>query len=263
LAQFPLGPPSTFDEVLRLGRNAREHGKALIVAACPIDAVSLFFTLTANLGHPISENSDPFVDKRVAHEVLDRLHTLVALSHPKSTDWNPIQVYDYMVANSDVIYCPWAYGYSNYSRRENSVRLKFIDAPAAGALECAGTQLGGTGVAVSKASAHRREAVAYAKWLASPQHQRGGYFTEGGQPASLTAWTDPTINGMTEGFFAGTLETLRTAYIRPRFSGFVRFFEAAGIDVNRCLKGEVSDARLVDTLNERFAEHLALASNRG
>jgi multiple sugar transport system substrate-binding protein len=263
LAQFSLDPPSTFDEVLRWGQQARKRGKYLIVAACPIDAVSLFFTLTANLGHPISEHSDPFVDRTVALEVLDRLHALLAISHPNSTDWNPVQVYDYMVANSDAIYCPWAYGYSNYSRRENPVRLKFVDAPATGGLGCAGTQLGGTGVAISKPSVHRSEAVAYAKWLASPEHQRNGYFADGGQPASLAAWTDPLINAATESFFAGTLETLRTAYIRPRFNGFVSFFEAAGVEINRCLKGQVSKAHLVDSLNERFAEHRALASNRG
>ena len=262
LQQLSSKPPKTFDEVLQLGQKARANGKFIAVAACPIDAISLFFTLTANLGHPISENADPFVEHAIAREALDRLHALIAISHPQSTGWNPIQMYDRMVAESDVVYCPWAYGYSNYSRRDNSVRLQFTRGPAAGPIGCAGTQLGGTGVAVSKQSPHRDEAVAYAKWLASPQHQRGTYVQEGGQPASLSAWLDPEIDAAACGFFSGTLETLEKSYVRPRFDGFVRFFEVAGIEINRCLQGETTDAQLIASLNRRFAERLAQAATR-
>lgn len=262
LEQLCSKPPKTFDEVLQLGQKARANGKFIVVAACPIDAISLFFTLTANLGHPIAENADPFVEYAVAREVLARLRALIAIAHPQSTCWNPIQMYDHMVAESDAVYCPWAYGYSNYSRRENSVRFQFTNAPAAGEIACAGTQLGGTGVAVSKQSPHREEAVAYAKWLASPQHQRGTYVQEGGQPASLSAWLDPEINAAACGFFSDTLETLQKSYVRPRFDGFVRFFEAAGIEINCGLRGETTDLQLINSLNRRFAEQLAQAAIR-
>ncbi|MGA7914560.1 MAG: extracellular solute-binding protein [Candidatus Acidiferrales bacterium] len=262
LEQLSSRTPKTFDEVLSLGREARANHKFIIVPACPIDAISLFFSLTANTGHAIAENADPFVESSVAGEVLERLHALIAIAHPKSTDWNPIQVYDHMVAESDAVYCPWGYGYSNYSRRGNAVPLKFTNPPAAGELGCAGTQLGGTGVAVSQFSSHRDEAAAYAKWLASPEHQRGTYVREGGQPASLSAWRDPGIDEAAGGFFSETLESLQTAYVRPRFDGFVRFFEAAGVEINRCLKNETSDAQLVGWLNKRFAERLALAATR-
>jgi multiple sugar transport system substrate-binding protein len=260
LRQFCEVAPRTFDDVLQLGETARANGKWIAVAACPIDAISLLFTFTANLGHLIAENADPFIDESVAREALDRMHALIAVAHPNSSSWNPIQIYDRMVAESDVVYCPWAYGYSNYSRRQNSVPLKFVDAPATGNRGCAGTQLGGTGIAISKQSKHREEAVAYAKWLASPQHQSGTYFREGGQPASLGAWTDPQLDFEAGGFFFGTLETLRTAYVRPRFDGFVRFFEAAGIEVNRCVKNEVPDEQLIGWLNKNFAARRAAAT---
>jgi multiple sugar transport system substrate-binding protein len=251
--------PNTLDDVLQLGKRARKSGKTIVVPAWPTDAISLFFTLTANLGYPIPEERELFVEDSVAAEVLDRLHALVAIAHPKSVEWNPIQVYDFMVGGSDAVYCPYGFGYSNYSRVGTGVRLKFTDAPAAGERGCAGTMLGGTGVAVSKLSAHPSEAIAYAKWLATPEHQRGSYFREGGQPASLAAWTDPSVNAAADGFFSCTLQTLRTAYLRPRFDGFVRFFEAAGIEINRCLRGEVKDAALIRWLNERYATQRAAA----
>ena len=263
LSQLSAVPPRTFDEVVQLGRKARARGKFIAVAACPIDAISLFFTLTANLGHPIAEDAEPFVDEGVAKEVLDRMHALIAIAHPNSTAWNPIQLYDQMVLAPDIVYCPWAYGYSNYSRRQNLVPLAFADAPASGNRGCAGTQLGGTGIAVSKQSPHRDAAVSYAKWVASQEHQCGTYFREGGQPASLSAWIDPPIDSEAGGFFSGTLETLRTAYVRPRFDGFIRFFEAAGIAINRCLKNQVADAEVIEWLNRCFAERLASAAARG
>ncbi len=245
--------PDTLDGVLELGKKARKAGKCIVVPACPTDAISLFFTLSANLGYPIPEDRELFVDDSVATEVLDRLHALIALAHPKSLEWNPIQVYDFMISSSDAVYCPYGFGYSNYSRVGNSVRLKFTNAPAAGQRGCAGTMLGGTGVAISKQSAHPSEAIAYAKWLVGPEHQRGTYFREGGQPASLAAWTDSSVNATADGFFSGTLQTLQTAYLRPRFDGFVRFFEAAGIEINHCLRGEVKDAALIRWLNDRYA----------
>jgi multiple sugar transport system substrate-binding protein len=253
LQQCSLEVPRVFDDVLRIARRAREFGKFMVVPACPTDAISLFFTISANLGHPIEESSEIFVADAIGRDVLERLHSLVSAAHPKSVEWNPIQVYDFMISTSDAIYCPYGFGYSNYSRADRLVRLKFADAPAGGTRGCAGTMLGGTGVAISKKSAQQGKAVEYAKWLVSRQHQCGRYFYEGGQPASLAAWTDPALDAAAGGFFSGTLQTLQTAYLRPRFDGFVRFFESAGIEINRCLRGLVGDADLIAWLNARYA----------
>ena len=61
------------------------------------------------------------------------------------------------------------------------------------------------------------------------------------------------MDAVADGFFSGTLRTLQTAYVRPRFDGFVRFFEAAGVEINRCLRGDLTDAELIQWLNERYA----------
>jgi multiple sugar transport system substrate-binding protein len=253
LREFLPVVPQTFDDVLELGKRTRAAGKCVVVPACPTDAISLFFTLTANLDHPIAEESEEFVSDPVARQVLDRMHGLVSLAYPRSVDWNPIQVYDFMVSSSDAVYCPYGFGYSNYSRIETSPRLQFANAPAAGQRGCAGATLGGTGVAVSKQSSHQPEAIAYAKWLASPAHQRGTYFGKGGQPSSLAAWTDPSIDAASGGFFSGTLQTLQSACVRPRFDGFVRFFEAAGVEINRCLRRDLPDKEVIQWLNARYA----------
>src|SRR4029077_20480728 len=93
--------PHTFDQVLNLAGKARSLGKSIVVPACPTDAISLFFTLSANLGYPIAENSEVFVEHEVGREVLDRLHALISVAHPGSLDWNPIQAYDFMTSTVD------------------------------------------------------------------------------------------------------------------------------------------------------------------
>lgn len=260
LSKLSSAPPRSFDEVLKLAARARARGQFVIVPAWPTDAISLVFTLSANLGQPIAETAETFLESGVASEVLERLHALIGAAHPKSVDWNPIQVYDFMVSTNETVYCPWGFGYSNYSRRGIPVPLKFTDAPAAGNIGCDGTMIGGTGVAVTTTCANRAEAVAYAKWLTSIEHQCGTYFREGGQPASLAAWSDAANDAEANGFFSGTHATLHSAYVRPRFDGFVRFFETAGIEINRCLRGDLSDLKLVDWLNTQFASRRAMAT---
>jgi len=253
LSQLSSDPPRTLASLTQLARNARKVGKFIIVPACPIDAISLFFTVTSSIGHPISEDADPFVEPVVGRAVLQLLHELIAVAHPRSVEWNPIQVYDFMVSSSEAIYCPYGFGYSNYSREGVPTKLKFTNAPTAAERGRAGTMLGGAGVAVSSASRYREHAVTYAKWLVSKRHQAGTYFREGGQPASLAAWTDPEVNAASSDFFRDTLLTMESAYVRPRFDGFVRFFESAGIEINRCLRGQRTDGQLIGWLNDRYA----------
>ncbi len=262
LRDFVAAVPATFDEVLDLGREARSAGKFIIVPACPTDAVSMVLSLSASLGHPVAEDADPFLPDEVARKILDRLHALILVAHPKSVEWNPIQVYDHMVAESDAVYCPYGFGYTNYSRYSTVVPLKFANAPAATRDRPAATMLGGAGIAVSYGSAHQEEAIAYAKWLVTPEHQRGTYFRAGGQPASLAAWQDPATDVAAGGFFSRTFKTLQSAYLRPRFNGFVEFFEAAGIEINKCLCGQVTDSNLVAWLNDRYARQRNLETGR-
>jgi multiple sugar transport system substrate-binding protein len=81
--------------------------------------------------------------------------------------------------------------------------------------------IGGTGVAVTVSCAHRRRGGCLRQMARQHRTPAGSYFREGGQPASLAAWTDPAIDAEANGFFSRTLDTFESAYMRPRFDGFV------------------------------------------
>jgi multiple sugar transport system substrate-binding protein len=252
MKRFGWAVPRTFEEVLTLGRMAKAKGHVITTTAFPTDAISTVISIAANLGHPIVDETETFLPLAIGREVLSRYHALVDLAHPKATEMNPIQAYEAMVTGHEIVYCAYGYGYTNYARANDRPRLQFADAPSHGSAGCAGTQLGGTGIAVSALSKNRDMAQHYALWLAGREHQASDYVRFGGQPASLTAWTNPANDDLCGGFFSETLETLRTAHVRPRFDGWIPMFEEAGERITACLRGDIADAALLEWLNHEF-----------
>jgi multiple sugar transport system substrate-binding protein len=253
LRELDAAAPATFEEVLTLGRRARAKGKWIATTAFPTDAISTVVSIAANLGHPIVDETAVLLPESVGREVITRFHALIDVAHPRSTLMNPIHCYEAMVTSDDIVYCAYAYGYTNYARASDRPRLAFTNAPTHGDRGPAGTQLGGTGIAVSALSRNRDMAMSYAKWLTSAEHQTGDYVRLGGQPASLTAWTSPANDALCGGFFSATMETLRSAHVRPRFDGWIPLFEHAGERITACMRGDIDDRALLSWLNDSFA----------
>jgi len=246
--------PATFDQLLRLARELREQRLWVGVPACPIDAVCMVLTLAANMGRPVTVERESFLERDFGIALLERLKVLVSLGHPESTRMNPIQVLDLAATGDEIAYVPYTFGYTNYSRDDAAKPLRFTDIVAAGDFACQGTLLGGAGFGVTSRCRDVAEAVRYGLWLCSPDYQRTHYFADGGQPGMLQAWNDPACDAQSHGFFSGTLRTLGSAYVRPRFAGYVPFFEEGGFRTNAFLRGEGSAESLVDWFNAAFTD---------
>ena len=238
--------PRSHAEVLDLGRRLRKDGKWLGLPLVPTDAMCLLLTL----GDPAGD-ADEFIARDRVEHAIGQLRELAELSHPASPQWNPIRCYDHMIANDDVVYVPFAFGYVNYASRTSEPHLRFADAPTPSA---AGALLGGAGIGVSAQSKHREAAIDYAMFLCSPQTQRGDYVAAGGQPGSLSAWQDDAVNAATRNFFADTLRTIQASYLRPTHHGFIAFFRDSAPRVAAAIAGEVSPADLAEWVNRRYRE---------
>lgn len=247
-----LAPPRTGDDVIRLARDARRHGLWVALPSVPIDAISSFLTLCANLGDPVPRSPTGFPRRETVLRVLEALAELVAHAHPNTLSWNPIACYNYMISADDICYVPFAYGYSNYSRPAVGRRLQFTDIPAYGTQGPAGAILGGAGIGISRKCRDLELAKNYALYLTRPAYQAGEYTLSGGQPASLAAWRDPACDNATRGYFSGTIETLSRAYLRPTFDGFVPYFRAAGELINEFLRKRVALKAVADKLETDF-----------
>ncbi len=243
--------PRRWDEVMALARAGR-----VAVPLIPINALMTVFGLARNLGYPVAEDPAHLMAPDHAAEVLDRLAELAAQVDPRCLTLDPIGVYEWMGREPQApAYCPWAYGYTNYSRDGYCpFPLVFADAPGFGDNGPRGTVLGGTGIAVSAFTRHPEEAVAYAFWIAGEECQKGLYFVSGGQPGNAAAWEDEGCNAACRNFFRNTRATLETAWLRPRYDGYMDLQDRAGTLVHRFLKGEADRAATVAALDRAYRE---------
>jgi multiple sugar transport system substrate-binding protein len=214
--------PQSWNDVFRLANDLRSKKQFIGMALCATDCNCSFLTLCAQLGDPFQENK--FIAEATATDALAILQKLYELSHPESATWNPIRLYDHMASESDVVYCPLAFGYTNYSRQGYAKNeLCFGEIPGR-----TNALLGGAGIAVSKYSKFINEAAVYAAWVCSEQFQATSYVEAGGQPAHKRAWLNEHANEITGHFFSDTLSTIENAYVRPRNDQWPLFQEELG-----------------------------------
>ncbi|WP_299537495.1 extracellular solute-binding protein [Ulvibacterium sp.] len=191
---------------------------------CATDLWCTFLTLCAqDGGRDFLKNRR--IDERLGSTVWDELKEHLKYLHPESLNWNPIQVLDHMAADDEIIYSPFLFGYTNYSREGYAKNVvHFGNSPTNPASDVS-TILGGVGLAVSAKCKQMDSAVAYADYVARAETQEGLYTKNGGQPGNLIAWESAPNNVLCHDFFDETRTTMERAYVRPRHKGWNRFQE--------------------------------------
>jgi multiple sugar transport system substrate-binding protein len=239
--------PQKWDDVVALA-----EANKVIWPLIPINALMSYFNVLANIGSDFGKE-DIGVDPKVGANALTELRR-VSLHLPReSFDLDPIGAYEWLSCRNSYSYCPYLYGYTNYSRkgfRPNHVRVANI--PAFGENGPVGSPIGGTGIAISARTKHKDIALQYAFWIASEECQSGTFFQAGGQPANVRSWLNEECNQQTDNFFLNTLETLEKSYLRPRHKGYMGFQDVAGDVVRDCLMGKVAEADAAAKVNDLY-----------
>jgi multiple sugar transport system substrate-binding protein len=255
--------PRTWDDVVALAEGARSVDAWVAFPSIPVDAVLAFLAMCRALGEEPCERDDVVVSRDIGVEALATLGRVVAASHPDSTSWNPPSMLDRMSSTDEIVYCPLAFGYSNYARpgfRPEVVR--FGPGPSGHDGVPRGT-LGGAGLAVSPYSHNVDAAIDYARFTADDETQRSVYFEGGGQPGHRAAWTDPAVNASSSGFFADTLPALDAAWLRPRYDGVLEFQERGGELINSWLREGRDAGAVLNALDAWYAESMPARERRG
>ncbi len=244
------GPPADWNAVLDLARRGK-----VAFALIPINALMTFFGLARSHGFAVAEQAGELIGADQGAQVLDEMLEIAALVDDRCFGLDPIGVLEWMGRTEDApAYCPFGYGYANYSRDGYcAYPIVFADAPAFDAGSPGITVLGGTGIAVSAATAHPEPAVDYAFWIASAACQAGLYFDSGGQPGNAVAWGSDSCNAATLNFFRNTRRTLEAAWLRPRYDGYMQLQAEAGGIIHACLRGELGCASALDLLQAAYA----------
>ncbi|MBB1598601.1 ABC transporter substrate-binding protein [Variovorax sp. UMC13] len=254
MAALDAPAPRDWQDVVRLAARARANGQTLAWAGTPTDAACTLLTLAANLGHAGSMADGEFLPGPGLAQVMGHLHWLAENAQASCLDDNPIRMYEQMVASDRMVYCPAAFGYSNYARAGRTPWLQFAPLAGPGKVPSRGALLGGAGMAISRHSDQAGEAARFVAWLHGAEVQGGLYLEAGGQPGSAGAWRSDHANAQAHDFFARTLPSLDGAFVRPRFAGFVPFIEAAGVEINRCLRGQCSLGELRRALDTLYGD---------
>lgn len=250
LEQYQLLVPETFEELLEMADRGLV-GFSLI----PIDTLMSFYMFCCSLGEDPFQQQEVVVSEEIGVKALMLFRQLAQKVDPAFFHRNPIQVYETMTQTDSVAYCPFAYGYSNYSRNGYARKLlHFHDLVSLdGKTKCRST-LGGTGLAVSSRSQNILQAMNYVQYAASGECQRTLFFDNGGQPGHLSAWQDACVNSKTSNYFLNTLPALQRAYLRPRYPGSMYFQDHAGEPIRQYLMQGGSEVALLQELNQRYKQ---------
>jgi multiple sugar transport system substrate-binding protein len=74
----------------------------------------------------------------------------------------------------------------------------------------------------------------------------------GGQPGHINAWTSEEVNGYCGNFFANTLGAIESAYLRPRYDGFMEFQDQAGAMLHEALFAGASARDVMPRLEQLY-----------
>lgn len=240
--QRGIEPPKTWGDLIALAK----HGVVRMPGFCA-DLFLNFMGLCVSLGSEVAATPESLVTQESGLRALELIAELASHMPEAIYRMNPIAVYEHMAACDDVLYCPFAYTYSNYSREGFARKpLRFAnpvildnDAPMR-------TVLGGTGISISATCAHPDAALDFALYVSGRTCQSTIYGICGGQPARTSAWRSSLLNSLSDNFFVNTTQSLETAYVRPRYAGYTSLQETAGAEIARFCKDR-SDAK--DTLH--------------
>jgi multiple sugar transport system substrate-binding protein len=207
----------------------------------------MFSAICVAAGAEPGQLPDRYVSRDTGLAALELMAELAARTDRSLATADPIGVLAAMAADNGPALCPLVYGYVSYQ-----TTLRARPAPAWTPGGRPGSVLGGTGVAVSRHCARPDLAAAELRRLTAPDVQRDLFPRAGGQPAALAAWTDPAVDEAAHGFYTESRSTVDSAWIRPRFAGYVGFQTVASAALRDGLFSHTPPDRVLDTVDEQF-----------
>ena len=249
--------PASWTEVMELARMGKVAAPAI-----PIDLLMNFYMFCQVHGQEPFQQKEQVIDRKIGLKALQTMKEFYSLLDRRMFDANPIRVAEMMSMTNDFWYCPFAYGYSNYSRDGYSkYLLTYGNLVSFDGTKKLRSTIGGTGLAVSAFSAFKEEALLFVEMIVSETNQSTEYALNGGQPGHRKAWIDERTNYITRNYFRNTLKSLDESYMRPRYHGYLHFQDHAGDPIRDYMMGEGSPQQVLETIDSLYQESQMVAQN--
>lgn len=220
--------PDSWDKVMRLSGQV----PTALSLAGP-HALLTFYSICLSLGE--EPGSADLISDAVAHAALGMMRTLAANAPSGTETLNPIALLEAIANRAGIGFIPLVFGYVTYAAAKASHPVLFSEAPRVTPGGRRGSVLGGTGVAMSRKAKPDEALLDHLRWLMSRDVQSGFIPAHAGQPSARTAWHDPAVNAASRDFYAATSETAESAWVRPRFDGYIVFQNKASAIIRRNL----------------------------
>ena len=240
--------PVNWNDLIELSRS-----KKVMWPLKPVHAISSFYSIYNNIGKSFDPLNKNYVEKEQGVKTLEMMRVVSNFLSKECLSMDPILVAEEMSESDNIYYCPYLYGFSNYSRegfRKNI--LSYVDVMDLSGKGPAGTHLGGTGIAVSNHTHNKDYAIEYAYWIASSECQKNIFYSSGGQPGNSVAWENQKINKETNNFFRNTRDTLEKSWVRPRHNGYMNFQDEAGNIINEFLYEYIDEIKVYEKLKSEY-----------
>lgn len=250
IAETRLSLPKTQEE-LKSFYGKVPAGFSVAWALCPTDIWCTFLTLCAqNAGAGFIDNH--LIDTTVGSQVLNEIKFHLDFIHPESMNWNPIQILERMGNDEEIIYSPYLFGYTNYSRLAYTKNLVHFSNSPIGAQKNISTILGGVGLAVSAQCKYPSTAASFVEFVAGAEIQEGIFTRNGGQPGNIKAWQSIENNQLCNNFFNDTILTIENAYIRPQHPGWNQFQEQGADLIHEGVLKNRNSEKIMKELNTLY-----------
>lgn len=243
--------PRTWEEVLELAKDGKVAAPAI-----PIDLLMNFYTFCIAAGETPFQREEEVIDEATGREALHIMQQFYSLLDKKFFGCNPIAVAELMSSTDDYYYCPFAYGYSNYSRKGYAKHLLMYADVVRFGKQLLRTTIGGTGLAVSAFCQHTAAAVSFAEMAVSDDCQSTLYVQNGGQPGHLSAWLDADANRLCHDYFRNVLPAMQRGYMRPRYNGYLFFQDHAGDPLQQYLLQKTDAPTALREMNRIYRQSL-------
>jgi multiple sugar transport system substrate-binding protein len=248
--------PQTWQQVIELAKAGK-----VAVPAIPIDMLMNFYSFCIAHGNAPFANDEEVIDEETGVAAIETMKELYTLADRKMFSCNPIAVAEMMSTTDDFWYCPFAYGYSNYSRTGYAKKLlHYTDVVLVNGRKLQ-TTIGGTGLAVSAFSKYTATALDFTQWVVSDEIQRTVYVQHGGQPGHRAAWLDEDANHLTHNFFTNVLPAMDNGYVRPRYNGYLHFQDNAGLPLQKCIMENSNPVNALQEMNTIYQQSLLHKKN--
>lgn len=257
LEEKGIAIPQTWHQLLALAAKGK-----VAIPAIPIDMLMNFYMFCIACGNEPFTSRKEIISEAVGVTALQLMLELYGCIDKKFFSCNPIAVAELMSSTNDYWYCPFAYGYSNYARKNYASHQLTYDDVVRFLGNRFSTTLGGTGIAVSAYSRHVNDAVHIAAMLTSESIQKGLYVDHGGQPAHVKAWQCTHANAIASDYFNNTLPALQAAFVRPRYNGYLKLQEEAGFVLHEFIQHRSSSpCNVIQQLNRLYRKSLPTYEN--